>query len=166
MLWSFYGVRCWQCFCSPFIVDSCYLTLLKQPFASGASSVKYRSVNVLLQSYNCPIIHNLLFGTWSYLQPSRTLPTLLLLLFGGKKLRLGSHFLKFLYWSIHPELCLSCFLRCTLESVLRQGSLAGSTLQGSVLWKELPFNNHCFDIITGNHCLLMTDNGVLCLETL
>lgn len=54
-LWSLYGLRCWQCFCSFFIVDTCYLTLLKKPFASGASIVKYRSVNVLLLASSCTI---------------------------------------------------------------------------------------------------------------
>lgn len=69
MLRSLYGARCWLYCYSLFIVDTCYLTLLKKPFASGASIVKYRSVNVLLLSYN------LLFSTWSYLHPFRTLPT-------------------------------------------------------------------------------------------
>lgn len=56
MLWSLYGVRCWQCFCLIFIVDTCYLTLLTKPFTSGASIVKCRSVNVLLLSYNCTVV--------------------------------------------------------------------------------------------------------------
>lgn len=33
--------------------------------------------------------HNLLFGSWPYLQPFRTLPTLVLLLFGGTEIEVG-----------------------------------------------------------------------------
>lgn len=81
--------------------------LYKKPFAFETSIVKYRSVNVFLLSYN------LQFSRWSYLHPSRTVPLLLLPLFGDQKLRLGSCFLKFLDCPILPELS---FTRCTLKS--------------------------------------------------
>lgn len=92
------------------VIFTIFILLFKKPFASETFIVKCGSVNVLMCFY-CHIIvlltHNLLLSIWSYLHPSRTVPTLLLLLFGEQKLRLGSCFLKFLNHSIHPELCLS-----------------------------------------------------------
>lgn len=97
----------------------CYLRsllLLKLPLLNmGVLMCFYCHIIVLLS-------HNLLLSIWSYLHPSRTVPTLLLLLFGEQKLRLGSCFLKFLNRSIHPELCLSPVLlgeRCSQCSVIR-----------------------------------------------
>lgn len=83
------------------------------------------NMGVLIRFY-CHIIvllsHKLLLSLRSYLHPSRTVPTLLLLLFGEQKLRLGSCFLKFLNCSIRPELCLSPVLLgecCHQYSVVR-----------------------------------------------
>lgn len=71
------------------VILSVLILLLKKPFASETSIVKYRSVNVFLLPHNCTIVTNVLFSTWPYLHPSRTVLTLLLLLFGGKEIEVG-----------------------------------------------------------------------------
>lgn len=99
-----YGVRCWQCFYLLFIVDHIILPSLRSLLLL---ELQFLNAKVLLYCY-CHLIvqlsHNLLFQTWSYLHPFRTLPTLLLLS-RGTEIEVGKPFFEVLrlvnsFWAL------------------------------------------------------------------